>query len=242
MLLTTLTLSLLIQTTPDLTAIPDHRATAQVSMQDATHEIEVRASGSWTRMTLPAGLSGAPYAHVMLLDYDTGDAAIFPVGRDVPDSSRTILRLSPDRTPMADIGFRAPDMPAGGQTLSIAGETCTDHVQDTQNAYGEIVRAAACFTPDGILLRQAVDGEVLYQVTAIERAPQSPALFETPQGYLELDMGGMAAAPAGEDEEAGVLNGVLGRYGDQVRDQADRRTGEEVEERTRNALNRLFGN
>jgi hypothetical protein len=240
MMLTTITASLLLQATPDLTALPDHRATAQVTMQEQTHELEVRASGSLTRMTLPAALSGAPYAHVMLWDFDTGEAAIFPVGRDIPEGSRTIMRLSPERTPMAEIGFRQPEGVSRGETFQIAGETCTDHVQETQNAYGEIVRAAACFTADGILLRQAVDGQTLYQVTALERAPQSPALFATPQGYAEMDLGAMDAVDTGD--EGNIFSSALGHYGEQVRDQADRRTGEEIEERTRNALDRLFGN
>lgn len=240
MILSALTASLLLQATPDLTAQPDYRATAQISIEGEPHELEVRASGSQSRMTLPQALSGAPYAHVMLWDFDTGEVAIFPVGRDVPDGSRIILHMSPERTPMAAVSFRQPVSTGLGETVQIAGETCTDHVQETQNAYGEIVRSAACFTNDGILLRQSVDGQPLYLVTSVQRAQQSPALFETPQGYHEMDMGDPSSAAAGEDSNPFV--NALGHYGDQVRDQADRRTGEEIEERTRNALNRLFGN
>ena len=240
MILSAITTSLLLQATPDLTAQPDYRAAAQISMQGETHELEVRASGSQSRMTLPPALSGAPYAHVMLWDFDTGEVAIFPVGRDVPDGARIILHMTPERTPMAGVSFRQPDGMSRGETVQIAGETCTDHVQEAQNAYGEIVRSAACFTHDGILLRQSVDGQPLYRVTSVQRAPQSPALFETPQGYHEMDMGDPSGAAAGEDSNPFV--NALGHYGDQVRSQADRRSGEEIEERTRNALNRLFGN
>lgn len=240
MILPALTASLLLQATPDLTAQPDYRATAQISIEGETHELEIRASGSKSRMTLPPVLSGAPYAHVMLWDFDTGEVAIFPVGRDVPDGSRIILHMSPERSPMAGVSFRQPDSMSRGETVQIAGETCTDHVQETQNAYGEIVRSAACFTTDGILLRQSVDDQPLYLVTSVQRAQQSPSLFETPQGYHEMDMGDPSGTAAGEEPNPFV--NALGHYGDQVRDQADRRTGEEIEERTRNALNRLFGN
>jgi hypothetical protein len=60
----------------------------------------------------------------------------------------------------------------------IAGLTCVDWswMDDTE-------MHTACLTPDGVLLRLIVDGQIVAEARSVLYAPQSPDLFEVPPGY-----------------------------------------------------------
>jgi len=234
-----MTAAALLQTGPDLRAVADYRADATMYVNGETQPIEVRASAPLMRMTLPPSVAGEPYQTVMTWNLETREAALFPVGRNVPAAARVVYQMPVGQAPAANIGFDHPASGQAGAPVGIAGETCRDHVQQTQNAYGEIVRVAACFTDDGILLRQTINGQVEYEVTMVERSLQPDILFQPPEGYRRQSIGN---AQQGEDGHmAGVLGEALERYSEEARDEADRRTRSEVQERTRGALDRLFG-
>lgn len=65
----------------------------------------------------------------------------------------------------------------GGES-QIAGLTCINWswMDDTE-------MHTACLTPDGVLLRLIVDGQIVAQARSVLYAPQPPELFEVPPGY-----------------------------------------------------------
>jgi hypothetical protein len=73
----------------------------------------------------------------------------------------------------------------GGES-KVAGLSCIDWswMDDTE-------MHIACLTPDGVLLRLIVDGQVVAEAHSVLCTPQPPELFEVPPGY------GPALAPEG---------------------------------------------
>jgi hypothetical protein len=65
-----------------------------------------------------------------------------------------------------------------GSGSNIAGFTCVDWswMDDTEVH-------TACLTPDGVLLRLIIDGQIVAEARSVLYAPQSPDLFEVPPGY-----------------------------------------------------------
>jgi hypothetical protein len=65
-----------------------------------------------------------------------------------------------------------------GSESKIAGLTCIDWswIDDTE-------MHTACLTPDGVLLRLIVDGQIVAEAHSVLYAPQPPDLFEVPPGY-----------------------------------------------------------
>ena len=79
---------------------------------------------------------------------------------------------------------RKPMTPQKGTALKrggkskIAGLNCIDWswMDDTETH-------TACLTPDGVLLRVAIDGQIVMQARSVLYAAQPPELFEVPSGY-----------------------------------------------------------
>jgi hypothetical protein len=79
---------------------------------------------------------------------------------------------------------RKPMAPQKGTTLKrgseskIAGLSCIDWswMDDTETH-------TACLTPDGVLLRVVIDGQIVMQARSVLYAAQSPELFKVPPGY-----------------------------------------------------------
>ena len=65
-----------------------------------------------------------------------------------------------------------------GGEYKIAGQNCIDWswMDDTE-------MHAACLTPDGVLLRLVIDGQIVAEARAVLYAPQPSELFEVPPGY-----------------------------------------------------------
>jgi hypothetical protein len=113
---------------------------------------------------------------------------------DGPDKSTTIFDqnrgeftlLNPaNRTYRTLEGLpRKPMAPQEGTMLKrgseskIAGLSCTDWswIDDTETH-------TACLTPDGVLLRVVIDGQIVMQARSVLYAAQPPELFEVPSGY-----------------------------------------------------------
>jgi hypothetical protein len=113
---------------------------------------------------------------------------------DGPDKSATIFDQSSGELTLlnpANHTYRMLQGPAAkrmspqeGTTLKrgseskIAGLTCIDWswIDDTE-------MHTACLTPDGVLLRLIVDGQIVAEAHSVLYASQPPDLFEVPPGY-----------------------------------------------------------
>jgi hypothetical protein len=79
---------------------------------------------------------------------------------------------------------RKPMAPQKGTTLTrgseykVAGLSCIDWswMDDTETH-------TVCLTPDGVLLRLIIDGQIVMQARSVLYAAQPPELFEVPPGY-----------------------------------------------------------
>jgi hypothetical protein len=65
-----------------------------------------------------------------------------------------------------------------GGEYKIAGQNCIDWSwMDGTEMH------TACLTPDGVLLRLIIDGQIVAEARSVLYAPQPPELFEVPPGY-----------------------------------------------------------
>ena len=65
----------------------------------------------------------------------------------------------------------------GGESM-IAGQNCIDW-----SWMDNIELHTACLTPDGVLLRLVIDGQIVAEARSVLYAPQPTELFEVPPGY-----------------------------------------------------------
>jgi hypothetical protein len=91
-------------------------------------------------------------------------------------------------------GRRPPEPGAGvaltrGQKSIVAGLTCVEWTwpDDTETH-------TACVTPEGVLLRLAIDGRTIIEARSVHFASQKPELFQVPSNYAP------ALAPEGVPE------------------------------------------
>ena len=140
------------------------------------------------------------------------------------------------QSPLASMRYTPEDKFSKGDKATVAGETCTDFVQERQNQFGEVSQAAVCITEDGIMLRQRIDEKVMYQVTELERANQSASLFQAPEGYRELSMSG------GSNILSSMMDNIMENSKQRAQDTAEDRADSEVEDKTQKLLDKLFGN
>ena len=65
-----------------------------------------------------------------------------------------------------------------GGEYQIAGQNCIDWswMDDTE-------MHTACLTPDGVLLRLIIDGQIVAEARSVSYALQPPELFVVPPGY-----------------------------------------------------------
>ena len=71
----------------------------------------------------------------------------------------------------------ATTLKRGGE-YKIAGLNCID-----RSWMDETEMHTACLTPDGVLLRLIIDGQIVAEARSVQYAPQPPELFEVPPGY-----------------------------------------------------------
>jgi hypothetical protein len=95
---------------------------------------------------------------------------------------------------MEGTGRRPPEPGAGvaltrGQKSIVAGLTCVEWTwpEDTETH-------TACVTPEGVLLRLAIDGRTIIEARSVHFASQKPELFQVPPNYAP------ALAPEGAPE------------------------------------------
>jgi hypothetical protein len=113
---------------------------------------------------------------------------------DGPDNSATILDQNREELTLlnaANHTYRTVEWPVAkrmspqkGTTLKrggeykIAGQNCIDWSwMDGTEMH------TACLTPDGVLLRLVIDGQIVAEARSVLYAPQPPELFEVPPGY-----------------------------------------------------------
>ena len=65
-----------------------------------------------------------------------------------------------------------------GSEYEVAGLSCIDWswMDDTETH-------TVCLTPDGVLLRLVIDGQIVMKARSVLYATQPPELFEVPPGY-----------------------------------------------------------
>ena len=59
---------------------------------------------------------------------------------------------------------------------------------------GQAGPETACVSGDGIILKATQNGQTTWEMTSVQRGPQSAALFTIPDGVQVMDMGAMAGA------------------------------------------------
>lgn len=219
------------------TNAPDYKATVKLTDKGLNHKAEIRASGPKMRITLPREMSPIKGKTVMIWEFGgEGQAMVFPIGKEIPSSKRFIYYLPMHQSPLASMRYDLADKLTEGPKANVSGESCTDYIQERQDQYGEVSVAAICITDDGIMLRQRIDEDVKYEVIELERAKQSASLFAAPEGYRELSMG------AGNDILSGMLNNIMENSKQRAQDTAEDRADNEVEVKTQELLDKLFGN
>ena len=126
--------------------------------------------------------------HLRRVDGPNKSATIF----DQSSGELTILNAA-NHTYLTLVGPAAKRMsPQKGTTLKrggeyqIAGQNCIDWswMDDTE-------MHTACLTPDGVLLRLIIDGQIVAEARSVLYAPQPSELFVVPPGYEPA----LAAAP-----------------------------------------------
>jgi hypothetical protein len=113
---------------------------------------------------------------------------------DGPDKSATIFDQNREELTLlnaANHTYRTVEWPVAnrmspqkGTTLKrggeskIAGQNCIDW-----SWMDNIELHTACLTPDGVLLRLVIDGQIVAEARSVLYAPQPTELFEVPPGY-----------------------------------------------------------
>ena len=113
---------------------------------------------------------------------------------DGPDKSATIFDQNREELTLlnaANHTYRTVEWPVAnrmspqkGTTLKrggeskIAGQNCIDW-----SWMDDIELHTACLTPDGVLLRLVIDGQIVAEARSVLYAPQPTELFEVPPGY-----------------------------------------------------------
>jgi hypothetical protein len=103
----------------------------------------------------------------------------------VREVNRSVIEMA---APEGEAGM-AGGLPAGsyvrrGEDI-VAGQACTEWATRDR----DLRQAVVCITADGVLLRAASEGQVLASAVSVQYAPQDPALFQVPPGYVHRSAG-----------------------------------------------------
>jgi hypothetical protein len=103
----------------------------------------------------------------------------------VREVNRSVIEMA---APEGEAGM-AGNLPAGSYVRrgedTVAGQACTEW--ETRDR--DLRQAVVCITADGVLLRAASEGQVLASAVSVQYAPQDPALFQVPPGYVHRSAG-----------------------------------------------------
>ena len=106
-----------------------------------------------------------------IFDQKTGEFTLLNAANHTYRALEAAKRMSPEK---------GTTLKRGGE-YKIAGQNCIDWswIDDTE-------MHTACLTPDGVLLRLVIDGQIVAEARSVLYAPQPPELFEVPPGYSQL--------------------------------------------------------
>ena len=129
--------------------------------------------------------------HLQRVDGADGSSSIFDATRGeitlLNSKTRSFYRL--EGTP------RRPADPRKGQVVTRGGEATVAGLHCVEWSWSEDVEThTVCTTPDGVLLRLIVDGQVVMQARSVAYGPQAATLFQVPAGWSP------ALAPEGANE------------------------------------------
>ena len=155
-----------------------------VPVRDVTVEYQVSPQGRQPIDVTVSIMAGGRYLHItsdalpttILVNRDTGMAAVvLPILRMYADVK--IGHYDPERTIL-----RGADFSRGGPRM-VAGRSCMEW-----HALSHDGRAAACITPDGVILRGEASSDRkgplgTIQARRVMYGPISPALFQVPPDF-----------------------------------------------------------
>lgn len=199
--------------------------------------VEVRASGEKLRYDLPATLVESDNPMAMVLDYNSGQMMMFPVGDKVPADERVAMQFNMNEG-AGDQGFDPVIAEVGivvGQA-SYAGETCSVYEITDVTDTGAIETERACVTGDGILLHSASASSDSFEMTNLARGAQPAALFKVPAGYQVMDMSAFMGQmnPDSNSPFGGLVEGMM--------DEAEGETERQARREARDLVRGLFDN
>lgn len=169
---------------PDLTS-GAYRAEATISTQDGeTMPIVMIRDGRNSRIEVTTGEG----ASTIIANGDTGESYVLTTqgGRTMAIRASGVDAASFTDPADAWQGELAEDATRTG-TCSVAGETGAEWTKTTEADGADTV----CVTDDGIVLRAADDGRVVWETTSVQRGAQPANLFTLPEGVQVMDFGNM---------------------------------------------------
>lgn len=231
---------------PDMTA--EYVGKAQYLWEDGVVEATIRAKGQKMRIDISADELPTDMGTSLIFDFEANRFISFSTGK-VPAELRMYLVISEPATPM----INEEAVPVG--TEVVAGLTCTNYEFVEQTETGEIESFRNCVTSDGIWLKGTDgDGEAIFTMKTVNRAPQPAALFEPPAGYAEMDMGSFGGFDltqfGGGMTDGGDTGDGTESYGekkieeatDETKEQVEQRVDEERRKQVDKFLGKIFGN
>jgi len=162
---------------PDLTATP-YRAEATISHDAGAMPVVMIRDGQRQRVevTTPAG------ATTLIINGETGENYVL-----TNTAGRTIaMRMDADEFEDPAKNWSAELSASARRTgsCSVAGENGSEWTRDSEGASQTV-----CVTNDGIILRTNDGENTTWEVTRVQRGPQSADLFTLPAGVEVMDLG-----------------------------------------------------
>jgi hypothetical protein len=120
-----------------------------------------------------------------IVDYDQKRMSM------VRERERTIIDMTAPEQFVSGVEGRLATAVRGGDK-AVSGLPCTEwQTQDLRND-----PASACITQDGVLLQVRSHAKIVLSAASVRYAPQNPALFRVPDGYLHVSVDSLPRIPA----------------------------------------------
>ena len=121
----------------------------------------------------------------MIIDYDRKRMSM------VRERERTVIEMAAPEQFVSGIEGRLATAVRQGDAR-VSGLPCTEWKTRDLGDHP----ATACITPDGVLLQVQARGQVVLTAASVRYAPQDPALFRVPEGYIHLSPDSLPRVPA----------------------------------------------
>lgn len=175
---------------PNLTQTP-YRIEANITHDVGTMPVVMMRDGARQRveMTSPAG-------PVTMIITDTGEGYVISNAAGQTMAMR-VSASDQFKDPAEDWSGDVAASARRTGTCSAAGENGSEWTREDGGETHVI-----CVTDDGIILRSAVAGSTSFEVTSVQRGPQSADLFTLPAGVQVMDLNNLGAQMQQQIERA----------------------------------------